>query len=89
MTEVNPSGLDILVLKMIDERASISEISTATSKSLGWVHKRLRIYERDDVAWITPPPHHKQARSRNLTRTGREVLRKYYGVGATPKEETE
>lgn len=72
------TGQDVLLLKMIDDHASIVEIAMALKTSQGTIHKRLVRMENMPDPWITPPPTRKQARGRKLTAYGKQLLRKYY-----------
>ncbi len=67
---------DIIVLRMIKERASIQEIVTAVGvHSTNSVHRRLKLLEAAGL--VNPPPRARMARSRSLTEMGEKALAQY------------
>jgi SOS-response transcriptional repressor LexA len=75
--------VDILVLRMINNRSTIQEIQAALGlRSPSTAHKK--ILRLEELGLVTPPPMKKMARSRVLTDLGKGVLSRYEREGSQP-----
>lgn len=82
---VTLSNRDIIALVYVNEHKSITELAVNLGISVGAAYKLLRNLEKNGL--VNPPPVARQARSRTLTKLGKEMLERWLPSISTAEEQ--